>query len=178
MNLTAATLVKVTGTDLDEPQGLLFSHPGLKAEYVESGVADVKLKGKAKQNATAHTFRITATSDVLPGIYDVRVVGQWGISNPRAFAVGRLPEVEEREPNNDVAEAHRVPVDVTVNGVFSTGTDVDYFFSTPERGSGSFWRAHPPRSTAEQCRWWKSSIRSDAVLRRIATTRTMMPSPT
>ncbi len=134
MNLTAATLVKVTGIDLDEPQGLLFSHPGLKAEYVESGVADVKLKGKAKQNATAHTFRITATSDVLPGIYDVRVVGQWGISNPRAFAVGRLPEVEEREPNNDVAEAHRVPVDVTVNGVFSTGTDVDYFVLNARKG--------------------------------------------
>jgi hypothetical protein len=134
MNLTVATVVKVTGTDLDEPEGLLFSHPGLKAEYIESGVVDIKLKGKAKQNATAHTFRVTAAPDVSPGIYDVRVVGQWGVSNPRAFAVGRLPEVEEREPNNDVAEAHRLPVDVTVNGAFSSGTDVDYFVLNARKG--------------------------------------------
>jgi hypothetical protein len=134
MNLTMATVVKVTGTDLDEPQGLLFSHPGLKAEYLDSAAADIKLKGKAKQNATAHTFRVTAAPDVPPGIYDVRVVGQWGVSNPRAFAVGRLPEVEEREPNNDVAEAHRLPLDTTVNGVFAAGTDVDYFAVTARKG--------------------------------------------
>jgi hypothetical protein len=134
MNLTVATVVKVTGTDLDEPQGLLFSHPGLKAEYIDSAAADIKLKGKAKQNATAHNFRVTAAPDVPPGIYDVRVVGQWGVSNPRAFAVGRLPEVEEREPNNDVAEAHRLPLDVTVNGMFAAGTDVDYFAVTARKG--------------------------------------------
>lgn len=134
MNLTVPTLVKVTGTDLDEPQSLLFSHPGLRAEYVEGGTTDVKLKGKAKQNAAMHTFRVTASPDVPPGIYDVRLAGQWGLSNPRAFVVGRLPEVEEREPNNDVPEAQRVSLDVTINGLFAAGTDVDYFAFTARKG--------------------------------------------
>lgn len=133
MDMTLPTLVKVTGSDLDEPYGLLFSHPGLKAEYIESGTTDVKVKGKARQNATTHTFRVTA-ADVPIGIYDVWLSGQWGLSNPRAFVVGRLPEVEEREPNNDVPEAQRVPLEVTVNGVLAAGTDVDYYVFTARKG--------------------------------------------
>jgi hypothetical protein len=136
MDLSLPSLVKVTGTDLDEPYDLLFSHPGLKATYVDNGPVEINLKGKgkAKKNATVHTFRVTAAPNVPPGIYDVWVASEWGLSNPRAFAVGRFPEFVEREPNNDVPEAQRVPLDVTINGIFAAGNDVDYYVVAARKG--------------------------------------------
>jgi len=51
---------------------------------------------------------VTIAPDTPLGLHDVRLVNKWGISNPRAFAVGDLPEVLEKEPNNDVNQAQRV----------------------------------------------------------------------
>src|SRR5438105_717898 len=66
--------VAVAGADLDEAKSLVFSHPGLTAEPKEK------------------RFVVKAGPDVPPGIYDVHVAGLLGVSNPRAFVVGDLPE--------------------------------------------------------------------------------------
>ena len=52
-------------------------------------------------------FKVTIPADAPLGIHDVRLVNKWGVSNARAFVVGDLPEVLEKEPNNDVDEAQR-----------------------------------------------------------------------
>lgn len=141
--LKAGTSVEITltGTDLDEPTGLLFSHPGLKAEYLppEPPKPDPKKKDKQPKMAAPstkgpHKFKVTADASVPPGTYDLRFVGQWGVSNPRAVVVGELPEVNEKEPNNDVPEAQKVEIGTTINGVFSGGTDVDYTVFTGKAG--------------------------------------------
>ena len=107
--LNLNTQVTVTGTDLDEPEKLLFSHPGIKGEYVgpKQPVPDPKTKDlpAPKSNPGPSKFRVTVDARVPPGTYDVRFVGKWGVSNPRAFVVGNLNEVNEKEPNNDVPEA-------------------------------------------------------------------------
>ena len=36
----------------------------------------------------ANEFTVTIAADVPPGIYDVRAVGTFGVSNPRSFVVG------------------------------------------------------------------------------------------
>lgn len=142
----AGTTVEITvnGYDLDEPTGLLFSHAGIKGEYVEpkeppdpkkkdkKDTSKRKKKGPAKSGP--HQFQVTVAADVPPGIYDLRVVGQWGVSNPRAFAVGQLPEVNEKEPNNDVPEAQKVEIGTTVNGAISAPTDVDYTVFAGKKG--------------------------------------------
>src|SRR5438067_1527172 len=126
-----ATLT-VNGFDLDEPTGLLFSHPGIKGESVapKEPPADPKKKDPpAKKKAAPsgpHRFTVSVDKAVPPGTYDLRVVNKWGVSNPRAFVVGGLPEVNEHEPNNDVPEAQRVEIGTTINGVIGSGTDVDY----------------------------------------------------
>ena len=126
-----ATLT-VNGFDLDEPTGLLFSHPGIKGEYVapKEPPADPKKKDPpAKKKAAPsgpHRFAVSVDKAVPPGTYDLRVVNKWGVSNPRAFVVGGLPEVNEHEPNNDVPEAQRVEIGTTINGAVGSGTDVDY----------------------------------------------------
>ncbi|MBN9122474.1 MAG: PPC domain-containing protein [Planctomycetes bacterium] len=143
MGVKAGTTVEitVTGTDLEEPEKLLFSHPGLKGEYISppKDMPDPKDPKKTvpapKANpAGPHKFKVTATGDVPPGLYDLRFVGKWGASNPRAFAVSDQIEVAEKEPNNDVAEAQKVELGTAVSGVIANATDVDYVSFTGKKG--------------------------------------------
>lgn len=134
----AGTTVEVTlsGTDLEEPQTLQFSQPGIKAEPIipppppppDPKKPAPKPDSKQKPAKTQITqFKVTIAADVPVGIYDVRFIGQWGVSNPRAFVVGDLNEIAEKEPNNDVDQAQRVEMNRTINGAISAPTDVDYF---------------------------------------------------
>jgi hypothetical protein len=136
----AGSSVEVTfaGQDLEEPQALLFSHPGIKAVPVTPPPPpppDPKKPPTKPMAPPAVTkFNVSIAPDVPPGIHDVRLVNKWGVSNPRAFVVGDLVEVAEKEPNNDVNQAHRVELNTTVNGVISPGTDVDYFVFAGKKG--------------------------------------------
>ena len=141
--------VSFAGTDLEDPDGLIFSHAGIKAVPVmpptppAQGATPPSGKGDAKKQAAPMKtpprppitqFKVTIAADVAPGYYDVRLVNKWGISNPRVFVVGNLNEVMEKEPNNDVDQAQRVALGTTVNGVISGPTDVDYFVFAARKG--------------------------------------------
>src|SRR5687768_13645949 len=122
--------ITVTGTDVEEPEKLLFSHPGLKGEFLAppKDVPDPKDPKKTvpapKANpAGPHKFKVTAAADVPPGLYDIRFVGKWGASNPRTFGVSDLNEIAEKEPNNDVGEAQKIELGTVVSGVISAPTD-------------------------------------------------------
>jgi hypothetical protein len=138
LNIPLDLELTVTGTDLEEPEKLLFSHPGIKASYIAPKLPEPDPKKKdnppPKPNPGPHKFKLTVDANVPPGIYDVQFVGKWGVSNPRAFAVGNLTEVAEKEPNNDVPEAQRIILGTTVNGVISSGTDVDYTVFEGKKG--------------------------------------------
>jgi hypothetical protein len=130
--------VTVTGQDLDDPQGLLFSHPGFRAERVEEASPPPNPRTPAMKRATAPPtiarFRITIAADVPLGLHDVRLVNAWGVSNPRAFVVGDLDEVGEAEPNNDVDQAQRVALNTAVDGTIAAPTDVDYVVFAGRKG--------------------------------------------
>src|SRR5439155_1151392 len=79
-------------------------------------------------------FKVTVPANVVPGIYDVRLFNKWGVSNPRAFVVGDLADVLEKEPNNDVKEAQRVELNTTINGTIAAPIDVDYFVFSGKKG--------------------------------------------
>jgi hypothetical protein len=132
--------VTFTGTDIEEPETLLFSHPGIKAEPIipPEPPPDPK-KPKPPANAkkppvVVTKFKVTVPADVPVGLQDVRLVNKWGVSNARAFVVGDLPEVMEKEPNNDVNQAQRVELNSTVNGSMANPTDVDYFVFAGKKG--------------------------------------------
>lgn len=105
------------GTDLDELDQMVFSHPGLTAVQ----------KKDANGNPVANTFTVAVAADVVPGLYDVRVRGLFGVSNPRMFRVDTLPELAEAEPNNAKAQATPVTLGSIVNARANGGTDVDFF---------------------------------------------------
>ena len=117
----------VSGSDFDPSSQLLFSNPNVKAELVPGSVgADPKAKQPGAMvvgTPTTAKFKVTAPG---AGILDVRIVTKSGLSNPRAFMVGGYTEVNEKEPNNDAAEAQKVELNTTVNGVIGAPTDVDF----------------------------------------------------
>jgi hypothetical protein len=127
-----------TGFDAENAEKLVFSHPGIKAEAVQPPPPpppDPKQPpppAAAKPQVTK--FKVTIGADVPVGIYDVRLVNTWGVSNPRAFVVGDLNEVLEKEPNNDVPEAQRVEMNTTINGNMAAPTDVDYYVFAGKKG--------------------------------------------
>ncbi|MFO0864065.1 MAG: hypothetical protein U0744_05325 [Gemmataceae bacterium] len=96
--------VTVAGTDLTDVETLHFSFPGVKVELLDATKLipmPTKGKGTTKGMATvsassAQLFKVTLPPNAPLGIHDVRVITKNGISNPRAFVVGELNEVEEK----------------------------------------------------------------------------------
>src|SRR5262245_48918923 len=125
--------VTLSGIGLDGDEKLLFSGKGFEAERVGTATPEPKTKqpGQPGQPTSAVKFKVTAPKDA--GTYDVRVVSKSGLSNPRAFVVGELAEVNEQEPNNDVPQAQKIELNTTVNGVISAPTDVDYVRFTAKK---------------------------------------------
>lgn len=114
---TTVDLTVGGGTDLDELDGMVFAHPGITAAP----------KLDANGNSVANTFTVTVAADVPTGLYDVRVRGLFGISNPRMFRVDSLPEVAEIEPNNTLAQATPVTMETIINARVNGATDVDFY---------------------------------------------------
>src|SRR5215468_2197434 len=90
----SAVEVEAVGADIEEATKLLFDHPGITAKHVKD-----------------RKFAVTIAADVPAGTYDARLVGKYGVTNPRLFAVSRgLTEVVEKSPNEDRETAQPVPV--------------------------------------------------------------------
>ncbi|MBL8819166.1 MAG: hypothetical protein JNL58_24260 [Planctomyces sp.] len=114
---TTAEITVTGGTDLDEVDQLIFSHPGITAIQ----------KKDANGNPVASTFVVAVDATVPAGLYDARVRGLFGISNPRTFRVDNVPESAETEPNNEIAQATALPFGSVVNARSNGGADIDFF---------------------------------------------------
>jgi hypothetical protein len=114
--------VTVTGKDLVDPARLYFSHPGITCELIPEP------EGKPPR------FKVAVARDVPVGVHDVRFVGKYGASNPRAFVVGDQEESLEQEPNNERTAANRVSLNSVVCGQMNGGEDLDWFVFTAQKG--------------------------------------------
>ena len=113
----AVDVTVTNGTDLDELDQMVFSHPGIKATH-----------------KTGNTFAVTVDAGVPAGIYEVRAHGLFGTSNPRSFVVGNLPEIIEDNNNATIELAKPVEIGSIVNGKSDGGADVDYYKVTAKKG--------------------------------------------
>jgi hypothetical protein len=101
--------LEIAGADLEGVESLLFDHPGLKATFVKE-----------------RRFRLTIAADVPPGTYDVRLVGRFGVSNPRLFSVSHgLTDVAQKAADTPQI----VSVNSAVNGACGTNRDDVYRFA-------------------------------------------------
>jgi len=114
LGASAGTTIEaeVLGADIEGVESLLFDHPGLSATRV------------AEKD---RFFQITIAADVTPGTYDVYLVGRFGVSNPRLFAVSSgLTDVADNGDNREVAKAQTIDVNSAVNGTID-GNAEDFY---------------------------------------------------
>jgi hypothetical protein len=102
--------VTVAGIDLDDARVIYFSHSNITA---------------AAQTNGAGKFLVSIGANVPVGTYDARVIGRYGMSNPRAFVVGDLEEGTEKD-NDSFQSATEVSLGSTMNGRAEAHA-VDYF---------------------------------------------------
>jgi hypothetical protein len=114
-----ATLeVAVSGADIDELSAMRFSHSGISA------VQKMTMAG-GKATVVANSFVVTIAKTVPAGLYDVRVTGLFGSSNPATFAVTGREVVRESEGNNSFADADELVLGQTIFGQINGVADVD-----------------------------------------------------
>lgn len=118
----AAVEVRLSGSDLEGVERLLFSHPGLAAEPVTAPPDRFYPQGRR----LPATFRVKAAADVPPGVYEVRAAGLFGISNARRFVVSDRDEILENEPNNEPSQAQEIALGAAVQGRCDA-QNYDYF---------------------------------------------------
>ncbi len=116
--------VTVTGSDLDDDTQLHFSHANITARQ--------KVADKTGE-PEANKFLVTIGADVPPDVYEARVIGRFGVSNPRAYVVGNLPEIPSPATSHAVTSAVEVALGTVVNGRAEANA-VDYFKFAARKG--------------------------------------------
>ncbi|MCA9266885.1 MAG: hypothetical protein KDA41_00365, partial [Planctomycetales bacterium] len=103
--------VVVAGGDLDDCERLIFSHPGITA------AAKMEPPGELSKKARpiANTFIVKVDGKTPVGLYEVRAVGRFGVTNPRTFQVSGLNDVAEAKGNSTPEQAMPVEVNRIVN---------------------------------------------------------------
>ncbi|MGC3966479.1 MAG: PPC domain-containing protein [Pirellulales bacterium] len=123
--------VTLTGiVDGDGVDRLMFSHPGITAKAAEQPSAIFT----GKNIPVANKFAVTIGPDVPPGVYDLRAVGTFGVSNPRAFAVDPWNEVAEPAGNQSADKAATIELGSVVNGTTAANSS-DWFRFTAKKGT-------------------------------------------
>ena len=115
--------VSITGKNIEDVSGLLFSNPKITAKP-KVGANDVTEKNK---------FIVTIGADVPKGVYDARLMTRLGVSSARAFSVGALDEIVRNKPNNTQETA----LELTLNSVCNASTTekaVDYYSFEATKG--------------------------------------------
>ncbi len=115
--------VALTGVDLDEANQLHFSTVGISAKQ------KVGTNGVPEPN----NFLVTIASNVPPGVYEARVVGRFGISNPRSFVVSDLAEAIAPATNNSLSNAVVLSLNTIINGR-SEANAVGFYKFTATKG--------------------------------------------
>ncbi|MFV2069826.1 MAG: PPC domain-containing protein, partial [Pirellulales bacterium] len=110
-----------TGARLADAQEIFFYDRGFELLKLEADGA----------NRLRATIRVAPDCRIGEHVAQVRTAS--GISDFRTFYVGALPEVAEKEPNNDFATPQAIPMNVTVLGVVQS-EDVDYFAVEAKKG--------------------------------------------
>lgn len=97
------------GADLDGAKTLLLS--SLRSAYSRS----LPLEAQAGKKGV---LTVRLPEDLPHDLYDARLTGRYGVSNPRVFQVSNLAVVESPGTNVKAATALKVPLDSAIQGAF------------------------------------------------------------
>jgi len=108
--------VHITHQHADGPLTLLFSTPQITATPVLA----------ADGTPLPDRFLVTIAADAPLGVHDARLLARLGVSAPRAFAVGDLPEVVRTAANTSLQTALPLPVPAVCNAA-TTARAIDFY---------------------------------------------------
>lgn len=104
--------VEVLGGDIEDATKLVFDHKGITAEHLKD-----------------RKFKVKVATEVPAGTYDARLVGKYGVTNPRLFAVSRgVAEVAEKGANDERETAQAVSLNCVINGNSKGGKEAYFRF--------------------------------------------------
>ena len=144
------TTVEVTigGQNLSRAVGVVVSGEGVSGELIPPPANQPQKRRKGRRNigeednlqlADQVRFRLTVAPDAESGLRDLRLLLPNGITNRLYFEVGELPDVLEKEPNQE--EGTLVPsLPATLNGQVMR-SDVDRFRFVARKGQTLVARA-------------------------------------
>ncbi len=117
------TEVKVNfiGNRLSDVQSVLFHYPGISAK-------DIKVVDDKKVEIT-----LVIAPDCRLGEHHLRLQCRSGISYARNFWVSQFPNVDEVEPNDDIAVPQKISMNVTIEGE-AKPEETDYYQVTVKKG--------------------------------------------
>lgn len=133
---------------------ILAAPPDIKWVYPTGGQigqkVTVKVSGKINQPGTqvwsdnpAISFEIpekdnelviSSSADARPGLYWLRFFNAEGATAQMPFVLGRLPEIVEAEPNNEVGKAQPIEQSTVVNAKLGAANDVDVYAISLKKG--------------------------------------------
>ncbi|VTT97173.1 Putative pre-peptidase OS=Singulisphaera acidiphila (strain ATCC BAA-1392 / DSM 18658 / VKM B-2454 / MOB10) GN=Sinac_2823 PE=4 SV=1: PPC [Gemmataceae bacterium] len=115
------------GTTVDLTAGGAFEQWPVKVAVSGAGVTVSPAKDKGK-------LSVAVAKDAVPGVYWLRAHNDEGASGLRPFVVGTLPDVAEKEPNDDARKPQVIVGNVVVNGRLEKAGDVDCFGVALKKG--------------------------------------------
>ena len=119
--------VTVSGSDLDDTTRLWFSSPSVTSTQ----------KFSADGQPEPGKFIVTIASNAACASCDARIVGRFGISNPRTFVIGHSAEVIAPSTNTSYTSAAELALETTVNGRVAAAVPAWYKF-TAKKGQRLF----------------------------------------
>jgi hypothetical protein len=114
--------LEIRGRGLSEPRQVLLGGTGLTVERIDA-ISDTQAR-----------VRLVVGADAPLGPRRLRLATGSGLSDPAWFVVGSMPEVAEREPNEDRLHATEVTLPAVVSGVFGAAEDLDCYRFQGRRG--------------------------------------------
>ncbi len=112
-----STTITLSGKNLEDLSGLVFSHRGITA-------ARVTLPADEFFPAPRHDglkFSVEVAGDVPPGIYEVRAIGYFGVSTARPFVIAAADskEIDETGDHSRREKAMAIEIGSVINGAVS-----------------------------------------------------------
>ena len=113
--------ITIRGADTDEGTSLIFSHAGITAKPKQTAAQEF-----VPAKPISNVFVVNIAANVPPGMYDVRFLGRFGISNPRRFVVSNENESASDGQNRSINSAKFLPLNEVHTGQVDA-SQVDYF---------------------------------------------------
>ncbi len=110
--------ISFKGADIDGAKSILLS--SIHGAYLEVPIVQIPEK--------KGMLAVKLPADVKSDLYDIRLVGRYGVSNPRVFQISPLTVVDSPGTNTKSDAAFKLSLGSAIHGVFKAGAPHWYSF--------------------------------------------------